>query len=357
MPVDPSSACQRLLNAAIYDLREKVINVGADIAREVAKIYKLPPIEKDDDIMDYSTSNLIDLSYRIGILKRPEWRRIQRCYEIRRDLEHEDNEYEAVLEDCFYIFKSTIEIVLSQDPIDVLKIVDIRQVIEAPGSITATEELLQNYEHAPTLRQQEITTMLLSIARSDKQPDVVRENAVEMLRHLKSRTQTNVVIEAAKGLEEKLAGKPIDILTAKLGHACGATAYFKKAKLKDYYNELLNEFAKASSDWGEQTKVVSLFHTIGAFNYCPQEFRSKFVKHLVVFYIGEPSYGPNSGYRSVFYSNAAAPVIKRIVKYTIGLYHEVENLRNDSSIKQSLQNKSVLARFEELLDVAENTES
>ena len=32
LDVDPSSACQRLLNAAIHDLREKIAIAGLDIA-------------------------------------------------------------------------------------------------------------------------------------------------------------------------------------------------------------------------------------------------------------------------------------------------------------------------------------
>ena len=131
LKVDPSSACQRLMNAAIWDLRAKIVTIGIDIAKEVAKTYRLPPIEQDDDVLEnYSTYNVIDLSYRIGILRRSEWRRIQRCYEIRKDLEHEDNEYEAVLEDCFYIFKSSIEVVLSQDSIELLKVTDVKQIVE-----------------------------------------------------------------------------------------------------------------------------------------------------------------------------------------------------------------------------------
>ena len=46
IPVDLSSACQRLLNAAIHDLREKVLIAGIDIAQQIAKENKLPPIEK-----------------------------------------------------------------------------------------------------------------------------------------------------------------------------------------------------------------------------------------------------------------------------------------------------------------------
>jgi hypothetical protein len=183
LPVDPSSACQRLFNAAIYDLREKILNIGIDIAKEVAKTYKLPSnIEREEDILEnYSTSNIIDLSYRMGILTRPEWRRIGRCYEIRKDLEHEDNEYEAVLEDCFYIFKSIIEIVLSQDPIELLKVTDVKQIVEAPQRITVSGDLLKDYERGPELRQQEIVDFLVSTAKSGKQPDIVRENSVEML--------------------------------------------------------------------------------------------------------------------------------------------------------------------------------
>lgn len=243
LPVDPSSACQRLLNGAIYDLREKIVIIGIDIDKEVAKNHKLPPVEKDDDILEnYSTYNIIDLSYRIGILRRSEWRRMQRCYEIRKDLEHEDNEYEAVLEDCFYIFKSTIEVVLSQDPIELLRVTDAKQIVEEPQGITVSEELLQDYAHAPELRQKEILGFLVFTAKNDEQPDIVRENAYELLRHFKTTTRTPVVIEIAKDLEKKLGRNPIDLVTAKIGHAIGATAYFRRSKIKDYYNSILTQF-------------------------------------------------------------------------------------------------------------------
>jgi hypothetical protein len=36
LPVDPSSACQRLLNAAIKDLQSKIVTAGIDLAGEAA---------------------------------------------------------------------------------------------------------------------------------------------------------------------------------------------------------------------------------------------------------------------------------------------------------------------------------
>jgi len=98
--IDPSSACQRLFNAAVHDLREKLVIAGIDIARDAARQHKLPPVEKPEDIENYSTDKLIELAFRVGLLTRSEWRRLTRCYEIRRDLEHEDDEYEAGIEDC-----------------------------------------------------------------------------------------------------------------------------------------------------------------------------------------------------------------------------------------------------------------
>lgn len=353
LPVDPSSACQRLFNAAIWDLREKIVTIGTDIAKEVAKTYKLPVIEKDDDILEnYSTYNIIDLAYRIGLLRRSEWRRIQRCYEIRKDLEHEDNEYEAVLEDCFYIFKSTIEVVLSQDPIELLKVTDVKQIVEEPARITATEELLNYYEHAPELRQKEIVGFLVSTAKNDKHPDIVRENAFELLRHFKTRTHTPVVIWIAGELEKKLGRTSIDLITAKIGHAIGATSYFKKAKIKDYYNSLLTQFKNAGDDWSKQAMVVSIFHDIGHFIYCPADLTKDILRFLVLWYIGEPGgYGPFGRNRAVFYSDAAAPIIQRIVKNSDGkLYDAIDELRNDRRIRILITNRHILLRFENLLD-------
>jgi len=354
IPVDASSACQRLFNAATHDLKEKIVVLGVDLAKEVAQNYKLPPISKEEDVFRYSTSNTIDLAYRIGILNRPEWRRIHRCYEIRRDLEHEDNEYEAVLEDCFYIFKSTIDIVLSKDPIELLKITDVKQLIENPVNVTISEEFLEDFNNAPPLRQKEITELLVSYAFDETKPDIVRENSVEVMRHIKPITTTTVTIEIAAIIEKRLGKNGIDLKTAKIGHACGAIGYFKKVRLRDFYSYLRDELKTATSDWDKQTKMCSTLEDIGGLRYCPDEFYSEILKILVSFYIGEPSYGQWSGYRQVFFSYRAAPIIARIIKEdSKKATPKIEDLRNDKHINLSLGNQFVSRRFEDLIDKSE----
>ena len=83
LEVDPSSACQRLFNAALHDLRDKISIAGLDIAGEAAKQNGLSTVNKAEDVENYPPAKLIDLAYRIGLLSRPEWRRVHRCYEIR----------------------------------------------------------------------------------------------------------------------------------------------------------------------------------------------------------------------------------------------------------------------------------
>lgn len=353
LPVDPSSACQRLFNAAIHDLKEKIIVMGADLAKEVATNYKLPAVNNDDEILNYNVSKTIDLSYRIGLLSRAEWRRMHRCYEIRRDLEHEDNEYEAVLEDCFYIFKSTIDTVLSKDPIELLKIIDVKQLVENSVGLTISEEFLEDYKGAPILRQKEIAQYLIAISYDSKQPDIVRENCVEMMRHISELTNTQVVIDTAKILEDKLGRNPIDLITAKLGHATKASGYFKKVKLKDFYSLLLSEIKTASSDWNEQTKVMVKFEDIGGLKYCPDELYYDIIKELVLIYIGEESYGYYRNTRKVFYSNGAAPIVFRLLEEEgKKMIPHLEKMRESSKrIKYKISNIYIQRRFEELLDI------
>ncbi len=353
LPVDPSSACQRLFNAATHDLKEKILIIGVDLANDTATNYKLPPIKREEDILEYNVSKTIDLSYRMGILTRPEWRRIHRCYEIRRDLEHEDEEYEAVLEDCFYIFKTTIDVVLSKDPIELLQITDAKELVESDKNISISENFLMDYKSAPKGRQQEITSLLISFASDEKKPDIVRENSVELMRHIRSITDKTVTIEMASVLQNKLGRTGITLVIAKIAHACGAMGYFKKSRLKDFYSDIDSKLKSVSSDWNKQTKICTKLEDIGGLMYCPKEYYESILTTLVQYYIGERSYGQYSHSRPVFYSNGAAPIIYRIIENESEKANAIlEKMRTKSPIKDTIADKYLLRRFEDLIDVS-----
>lgn len=353
IPVDASSACQRLFNAAIHDLKEKIVIVGVDIASEAASNYGLPNVTRDEHIIEYNVSKTIDLAYRIGLLTRSEWRIIHRCYEIRRDLEHEDEEYEAMLQDCIYIFKSTIDIVLSKDPIELLKVTEAKDLVESDTNITVTEEFLEFYQKAPKQRKQEINELLISFAFDQEKPDIVRENSVELMRHLQSRTDKTVVIDLTKSLEERLGKNPVDLKTAKIASACGALGYMKKVKRTDYFTEVFITLLNAT-DWDDQGKHCANLEDAGGLVHCPDEIYERLLTRLVDIYIGEPSYGPWSGYRPVFYSDPAAPIIRRMIegdKKRAGKY--MEKVRESKPVNKHSGFKAIMRRFDALADLCE----
>jgi hypothetical protein len=89
-----------------------------------------------------------------------------------RDLEHEDDEYEAGVEDCVYIFTTCIEVILARDPIHLLRVTDIKVLIEQASAVVPSITLLEDYERAPQPRQEEICKFLISIALDKSQSDI-----------------------------------------------------------------------------------------------------------------------------------------------------------------------------------------
>lgn len=358
LPVDPSSACQRLLNAAIHDLREKVVVAGLDIAKEAAQRHGLPPITKPEDVENYSTDRILDLTYHMGLLRRPEWKKLKRCYDIRRDLEHEDDEYTAEVDDCVYIFKNCIEIVLARDPVQLLRVTDVKQVIEQEIPQFPREQFVDEYCNAPDSRQKDIMMFLVSTALDGEQPDVVRANAAEMIKNLSSATSNQVKIDIAGHLQNRVGRGVFPLAMMKLAHAAGITGYLKRNSRNDYFRDLLRRLNRIGYDWrrnAEHGSILDELEDVGGVTQCSSpEIAQAITNWLVLCYIGEPGgYGAGSS-RPVFYSNTAAPIIERLVGSSG--QRELEFLKTavlDKEVEAALARKKAIAnRYDKLLDLA-----
>lgn len=358
LPVDPSSACQRLLNAAIRDLRDKIQIAGLDIAGEVAAEHKLPAISRPDDVENYSTYNVISLAYRMGLLSRPEWRRLTRAYEIRRDLEHEDSEYEAGIEDVVYIFTTCIDAVLAKDPVTLLRVSDVKDIIQAAGPLVASEDLLEDYAHAPDTRQIEIGKFLLSTALDDSQPDLVRQNANTLMRQFANSTRNTVLVQLASHMQEKLVRVALTEFHVRVAASAGVLPYLKRTQRRDFFAAYAERMERVGHNWRSHASHGALLRQLeefGGLDAIPDELRSRYVKWLVLCYVGEPGgYGQGVN-RRVFYSNAAAPVIEEL--FASGpswLAQMLTGLRKDKNVKAATARDDAIARrFESLVDLVE----
>lgn len=356
LEVDPSSACQRIFNASIHDLRKKILHAGIDIAKDTAKRFSLPTVDNIETLENqYSVSNVIELSYKMGILSRPEWRRLKRSYDIRKDLEHEDDEYEATPEDCFYIFKTSIEVILSRDPICLLKTSDVSSLISAPQQINISDELLNDYGHSPTPRQKEIIKMLIGIARNPEKTDIMRQNAMELLRNFNERTNPNVKIEIAEEEQQNPKREKLTLSDAKMMYAAGILPYLKQRRIHEFFMGIYENFEKVGYSWRSYREHLNLFENfedIGALKYCTNSLREKFIRWFVRCYIGEPGgYGMGTN-RPVFYSNTAAPKVLEI----LGQDKEINvpilmKIMAEKEIKDLSKNEHLSKRIERLKNI------
>jgi len=352
--VDPSSACQRILNAAIHDLREKIVIAGVDIAGEAARQNKLPPVIKSDDVENYSNSNILDLSYRMGLLSRPEWRRISLCYEIRRDLEHEDDEYEAGIEDIVYIFRTCIEVVLARDPITLVRVTEFKSLVEQPETAVPDDALLEDFENAPQPRQEEIGGFLINMALDKAQPDLVQQNAYNALSSIAQLFPAAARVTLGSNLQTKI-GRQMNDRQARVAAAAGLMPYVRQAARISFFQTVFDSMEKVTSNWSayaEHGELLRSFQEYGGVDCCPPDPQKKILKWLILTYIGTPggltSYG---NVRNVFYSNAAAHIIRTILQESkSNLRPMIEELTADKNVSRLIADKHIARRFETLLD-------
>ena len=355
LPVDPSSACQRLLNAAIHDLREKIIIAGLDVADQAASRYKhLPTVKKPEDVYELSASHTLDLAHYMGLLNRPDWRRLKRAYDIRKDLEHEDDQYEAGVEDCVYVFRTCIDIVLSKDPIAPIKVVNFKDMIESPRRVTPSSETVEEFAGAPDTRQVEICKFLVSVSRDDDRPDIVRQNS-DALRAIRPVVKRAAQAKLGQHVQEMLKGRPIDLADAKISAAAGVTPYLRQARLREFFESFHQRMTQVGHSWhgyGAHGKLLDDFEDVGGLEFCPAEPRRRIVLWMVKCYIGQPGgYGMGVN-RPVFYSNVGTPRVHEMFRQNAAVIREdVEYAAGDRYVRAAIQDKHIARRLEGLRDL------
>ena len=355
--IDPSSACQRIFNAATHDLKEKIVMAGLDIAQEAAKQNKFPEVSKAEHVDALDVKRTINLSYHMGLLTRPEWRRLLRVYDIRRDLEHEDDEYEATVEDCVYTFKTCIDVVLSRDPVQLLKLTDIKDLVEKPSPVAVTQSTLDDYSQAPVPRQTEIYRFLISNALDSKHPDIIRQNAYNVLGSLRALTSNQVIIACSEEFIERIGRQGPDFLHARVAFQAGIFPYLKRAQLKEFFNAFAGRLKQVGYGFRNNEShgdILRNLQEVEGIAHCPDDCLPVILEWLVLCYIGEPGgYGYFGSNRKVFYSNTGAPICLSIIRDAgKDLSKNLEDLRTLSDpVKHLISNDHVLRRFEDTIDL------
>jgi hypothetical protein len=329
-----------------------------DVAKEAALLFKLPPVERAEDVLEtHTTFNTISLAYRMGLLSRAEWRRLERAYDIRRDLEHEDAEYEANVEDILYILKVSIEAVLSKDPVDLLRLSDVKELVDAPQPATPTTQFVADFEAAPDVRQLVILRFLIKAALDSGKADIVRSNAVEMIRAFEPSTKQGVKVQLGEEMQQKVSKKNLlELVVAKVAAAAGILPYLRRRSVADFFEWLHSRLEEVGHGWrqfAQHGKLLDDIEDIGGLVACPPDVRPKLVLWMTLCYLGEPGgYGWYGRNREVFYSNSAAPRIARMFKAAgVDIVGDFTEALDNKKVKAALGNKFIARRGDQLFDV------
>jgi hypothetical protein len=280
-----------------------------------------------------------------------------RAYDIRRDLEHEDDEYEAQVEDCVYVFSACIDTVLSRDPIELIRVADVRAAIDSADRISLTRDLLEDYGRAHEVRQTDIVRMLIGVARSDKQPDIVRQNAMEVLGDLEPLTKDKVKIAVAAEIHESLKGRPLQPVEMKVCASAGIVPYLKQGRVAAFFADFARDISKISPDWGSYSRhpaILNLIEDYGGLRVIPADQLRPIMSWLVRCYLGEKGgYGPYGRNRAVFNSDVAAPIIERLMNASTGdkVRSALEDAAGEKRVQALVEFKPIARRLERLRDL------
>jgi hypothetical protein len=244
---------------------------------------------------------------------------------------------------------------LSQDPIKLLKLTDVKEIIEEPTPTALGESLLEDYQRAPSTRQLEIFKFLLSTALNEAHPDIVRQNSYNALGALRDLTQKPVILEVSNQFIERLGRRAPSLLEARVAYAAGVLPYLKKAQLKTFFANVLEQMKETGHTFRSHASHGDLlrnFSEIGGLTYCHEDILNETLEWLVLCYIGEPGgYGEGRN-RRVFYSNAGAPLALEIIKSCgKSINNNVAHLAKSSKeIKIACKDEYVERRFQTILD-------
>lgn len=162
-------------------------------------------------------------------------------------------------------------------------------------------------------------------------------------------------ITLARQIQNKVKRNPLNDTQVRIAYVSGALPYMRQAQVLDYFTSLYSSLVSIGYEWqkyNEHSVPLEKFEDVGGFTHCPEELLDKFIKWLLLAFLGEASYGRYSTSRPVFYSNSAASVIKRLFgNAEERVFTIVKGLDRDTEITAATSNMHIARRYEMILDL------
>jgi hypothetical protein len=135
----------------------------------------------------------------------------------------------------------------------------------------------------------EILKFLVATALKPDNPDVVRQNAYAMLRHLQSVTRTPAKLELAKHMQEKVGRQGLTLILFKLSNVAGVLAYLKDSSRRDFFAAYLHRLTAIGDGWRAYAKhrePLEELEDVGGLSHCPDDVARSLLRWMTLCYVG-----------------------------------------------------------------------
>jgi hypothetical protein len=346
------SAIGSYWNAVVDDLRKKIIHRSLDLFNK--EIQPRKEIKSYDDFQDYVIDHeLIEGAYKIGVIGWEAKKILQQAREVRNIFDGHPNSTEPHLLKVLNFISDCNKYVLSQEyPVP---IIDINVYFKKLEKITYDRNEIsveQALGDLPSVYKTELINRLLNTYINEDSSTILRAN-IEFC--------SPILWKFLPEEDKKQIGRRLDQLyiegdKEKITYAVefliklDGLKYASNTTRKAILEPIIKELEENLDNWSKEGELVYQLERLGAI--IPEELLFRYVQALTLTYVGHRGYSLSFS-RKNFFSDAAAPVIRRIFQEfdDRAAQNFVETIKTNSTLKTRIGGSGQLARLRRLAQI------
>ncbi len=350
------SAIGSYWNAVVDDLRRKIIHRSLDLFNKEMSLKRT--IKTYEDFQDHVTDfDLIEGASKIGVIG---WEAKKLLHQARESRNIFDGHPSSSNPNIFKVLNMITDCnryVLSQDyPPSVIDIDSYLLTMDSADFAQNTVAIEQAFSDLPQIYKTELSNKLYNSYLHDSSSTVLRANIEFCLPILWEFLSKDDRIQLGKRVDKEIVNsnqnkidKAIEFLTL----APNGLRYISNASRKGIFEPAIKFLEDSLDNWSDEGKAVAYLERLGTI--IPDELLNRYVTSLTLTFIGYQGYSIQYARRD-FFSNAAAPIIKRLFnKFDDRTAEEFINIiKSDETLKSRINYPAKISRLRELANILLN---
>lgn len=350
------SAIGSYWNAVVDDLRNKVLHRSIDLFNKETGIKR--GVKTYEDFQDYVTDyDLIEGAYKIGVIGWEAKRMLNQAREIRNIFDGHPASSEPTIFKVLDMITDCNKYVLSQEyPCPIIDIDNYLSNMDSPKFDRNEDAIYVAFSDLPKVYKYELANKYYNAYLHDSSSAELKSNiqfCLPILWEILDKEQRQQIgkridSEYVAGDKTKI-DRAIDFILL----VPNGLRYVSSATRKMVFEPAIKDLEENLDRWAEEGKAVKYLERLGTI--IPDELKTRYVSSLTLTYIGFNGYSYTFS-RTDFYSDSAAPVIKRIfAKFDDGLTSVfLDVIKSNQLFFNRISHPQKLARLRDLATILSN---